>query len=1297
MGNFLKSISRYDARTWWPAVSGRLCCAIMLGVFLLGAGSPALAASPPVSPTVKGDLIANAAATATGSNSWFADAQHELVRREYDVSDNGVGFQAPNRAQGFRIYFESDGVRLVERSQAAEPMASLRMDSIGRSGSTKAITATQVHIEGNQASLETPALHTRFDNTDSGLGLHWTVPLRPTGTGPITLELDIADATPQQGNNEIFLQGTKSSLRLGDIQAVDGNGVKFAVTLKAEGDRLQLSIDDANAIYPLQLQATMSNPSFNAGDSPESVIDGQADAQLEANQGGAWLGWSVAGAGDVNGDGYADVIVGALFYDNGDMQEGAAFMYLGGPGAFNTVADALLDSNQAMAHMGGSVAGAGDVNGDGFADLIVGVSDFDSGETDEGAAFVYFGGAGAFNTSVDAVLQSNQVGAALGYSVSGAGDVNGDGYADVVVGAYRYSAGQTEEGAAFIYFGGSGAFNTAADAQLESNQAGAFLGASVAGAGDVNGDGYADVIVGASIFDSLQVDEGGAFVYFGGAGAFNQSADGQLVSGQGGARMGASVAGAGDVNGDGYADVIVGVPLYGGEGAAFLYFGGAGGFNTTRDALLTVNGSGAQMGSSVAGAGDVNGDGYADVIVGAPFYCNTATEGGCGPLPREGAAFVYFGGRGAFDTARDGSLLGSQADGRMGNSVAGAGDVNGDGFADLIVGAPYFDNAQTDEGAAFVYFGGVGALLQADGTLEANQAGAKMGASVAEAGDVNGDGFSDVIVGAPYYDNGQTDEGAAFVYFGGPISLDTTFDARLENNQPNEQMGWSVAGAGDVNGDGYADVIVGAPMSDFLAFNSDDYGAAFIYLGGPGAFDTTRDKWLFGNQSGSRRGNSVSGAGDVNGDGFSDVIVGANLYSSGESNEGVAFVYFGSASLFGSPSPAVLQSNQANAQLGFSVASAGDVNGDGYADVLVGAPYYDNGSADEGAAFVYLGGPGIFDTTNDGLMESNQQSAQMGFSVASAGDVNGDGFSDVIVGARYYDLPLFNAGAAMIYLGGPGIFSTTWDALLSADQASAQAGYSVAGAGDINGDGYADVVVGAPFFERPGNPVNEGGIFIYLGGDGPFDSSSDSQFHGGQINANLGWSVAGAGDVNGDGFADLILGLPNYDSGQVDEGVASILLGNGKGRVVSVEQHRGDASLPVQPWGLSHRVDGFVAVQWATSPRGRESVRLQLEACPSGVAFGAPTCTRFTRAYWTELVANSSGGLLPLSATGLDANSVYHWRSRVQYAPLTINLAGITAPPNPASGPWRRLQANGDVADIRTSSLSDVIFANGFD
>jgi hypothetical protein len=879
--------------------------------------------------------------------------------------------------------------------------------------------------------------------------------------------------------------------------------------------------------------------------------------------------------------------------------------------------------------MGWSVAGAGDVNGDGYADVIVGSRLYDNGQDAEGAAFLYFGGAGAFNTTADAQLEPNQADAEMGYSVAGAGDVNGDGYADVIVGAYQYDNGQTNEGAALLYFGGAGAFNTTADAQLESNQADALMGTSVAGAGDVNGDGYADVIVGAELYDNGQDDEGAAFLYFGGAGAFNQTPDAQFESNQAEALMGISVAGAGDVNGDGYADVIVGAYGYDNgqtaEGAAFFYFGGAGAFNTTADAQLEPNRVGALLGVSVAGAGDVNGDGYADLIIGAYFYSNEQTF--------EGAAYLYFGGAGAFNTSADAQLESNQANAEMGWSVAGAGDVNGDGYADVIVGARRYDNGQDAEGAAFLYFGGAGAFnTTADAQLESNQADAQMGFSVAGAGDVNGDGYADVIVGAIFYDNGQTDEGAAYLYFGGAGDFNQTPDAQLESNQADAWLGFSVAGAGDVNGDGYADVIVGAIFYDN---GQADEGAALLYFGGAGAFNTTAD--------------------------------------------------------------AQLESNQANAEMGTSVAGAGDVNGDGYADLIVGANWYDNGQTDEGAAFLYFGGAGAFNTTADAQLESNQTGAFMGFSVAGAGDVNGDGYADVIAGAIFYDNSPTDEGAAFLYFGGAGAFNTTADAQLESNQADARMGVSVAGAGDVNGDGYADVIVGADLYDS--GQTFEGAAFLYFGGAGAFDATADAQLESNQTGAVMGFSVAGAGDVNGDGYADVIVGAAGYGNGQNGEGAAFLYFGTANGRLVQAGQYRGGGASPVQPWGLTQQSDGFTVKLNATSPRGRERARLQLEACPNGAAFGSLLCDRYTAASWTELGANPQGSTLALSASGLTVDRLYHWRARVQYAPLSITAAGIVAPPNPMAGPWRRLQANADVADIRTSNIPppEIIFANGFE
>ncbi|MCX7691754.1 integrin alpha, partial [Thermoflexus sp.] len=183
----------------------------------------------------------------------------------------------------------------------------------------------------------------------------------------------------------------------------------------------------------------------------------------------------------------------------------------------------MLESNQANARFGVSVASAGDVNGDGYSDVIIGAYWYDNGETDEGAAFIYHGSASGIGASHARMLESNQASAYFGYSVASAGDVNGDGYSDVIVGAIYYDNGQTDEGAAFIYHGSASGIGATANRMLESNQAGALFGNSVASAGDVNGDGYSDVIVGAYLYDNGETDEGAAFIYHGSAGGIGTS------------------------------------------------------------------------------------------------------------------------------------------------------------------------------------------------------------------------------------------------------------------------------------------------------------------------------------------------------------------------------------------------------------------------------------------------------------------------------------------------------------------------------------------------------------------------------------------------------------------------------------------------------------------------------------------------------------------------------------------------------------------------------------------------------
>jgi hypothetical protein len=221
------------------------------------------------------------------------------------------------------------------------------------------------------------------------------------------------------------------------------------------------------------------------------------------------------------------------------------------------------ESNQANSGFGYSVSAAGDVNGDGYNDVIVGAFNYSNGEENEGKVFVYYGSASGLNATPDWTAESNQSGAELGYSVGAAGDVNGDGYADVIVGAHRYQNGQPEEGAVFVWYGsanGLGDNGTPANAdwKFESDTYYTGLGTAVSTAGDVNGDGYNDVIVGAAAYDNGTIDSGKAYVFYGSASGLsaspNWSAVGDVIYRS---YYGTAVT-AGDLNDDGYADVIVG-------------------------------------------------------------------------------------------------------------------------------------------------------------------------------------------------------------------------------------------------------------------------------------------------------------------------------------------------------------------------------------------------------------------------------------------------------------------------------------------------------------------------------------------------------------------------------------------------------------------------------------------------------------------------------------------------------------------------------------------------------------------
>jgi len=412
---------------------------------------------------------------------------------------------------------------------------------------------------------------------------------------------------------------------------------------------------------------------------------------------------------------------------------------------------------------------------------------------------------------------------------------------------------------------------------------------------------------------------------------------------------------------------------------------------------------------AVGTAGDVNGDGYADVIVGAP---NDMYE-----IYREGVVYVYHGSAGGLTKSNLGAdwiASSDQKGANFGAAVSTAGDVNGDGYDDVIVGAKDYQNPSTTQGthgAAFVFYGSpTGLALTPGWSLIGEQQNSNLGVAVSTAGDVNNDGYADVIVGANRYSNGQTSEGLVQVFFGATDGLTTTPGWTFESNQAYTFLGEAVASAGDINGNGYDDIIVGAP-----GYNG--AGAAYIFYGAADGISTTHTI-LYGAQSGARFGAAVSGAGDVNGDGYADILVGAPVYSSTYRSEGTVFVYLGSPSGVITTPQRMLVGGSAWAKFGAAVGSAGDLDGDGYAEIVVGAPGYTDDQPAEGAVFLYLGTPAGVGANPIWRSEGNKSETLYGLSVGTAGDVNGDGHVDLIVGAPDYKTQGENKrGRAFVYHG----------------------------------------------------------------------------------------------------------------------------------------------------------------------------------------------------------------------------------------------------------------------------------------
>ncbi|MBI2410466.1 MAG: FG-GAP repeat protein [Candidatus Kerfeldbacteria bacterium] len=446
----------------------------------------------------------------------------------------------------------------------------------------------------------------------------------------------------------------------------------------------------------------------------------------------------------------------------------------------------------------------------------------------------------------------------------------------------------------------------------------------------------------------------------------------------------------------------------------------------------------------------------------------------------------------------------------------------------------------------------LGTFSRIPGGLTSNE----LGASIASAGDVNGDGYDDILVGDTFDSENGTQAGAAYLFYGQSTQfaslddIDFTNAVKFTGETAGDQAGFSVSG-GDVNGDGYADILIGAPA------NNNSTGAVYLIYGRAQALTSMNLSSAIaftGMAENDRFGRSVAVVGDTNGDTFADYIIGAPYHdndSTGEVDAGAVYVVLGSPTAFISGSifgvGDKIMSEQISAYAGFSVAGAGDVNSDGFNDMLVGAP---GDASGDGVAYLIFGQSISYQQTffsllglGDAIQFSGNLSEYAGFSVAGAGDVNNDGFDDMLVGAELNSDVADNAGAAYLVYGASSYLSSSVAiADLSVQYTGVAeddaAGSALAGVGDINNDGYTDFLISSPAYDVSEEMQDAGAVYAIIGSSnlpaaGTSVSLADAAMYtilGEQVGQSAGESVSSAGDMDNDGFIDVLVGSTDYDS-----------------------------------------------------------------------------------------------------------------------------------------------------------------------
>ncbi|WP_417466237.1 beta strand repeat-containing protein, partial [Kordiimonas sp.] len=921
-----------------------------------------------------------------------------------------------------------------------------------------------------------------------------------------------------------------------------------------------------------------------------------------------------------------------------------------------------------------SVAAAGDVNGDGFDDLLIGATEALPyfGGSGEGKAYVVFGTNAGFDASLDLSTLDGSDGFVIhgindqdftGANVSSAGDINGDGYDDIIIGAYGADPNGSYSGQSYIVFGSGDGFAASMNASSLDGTNGFTIsgGASddrfatfASSAGDINGDGYDDIVFGTQV--------GKSYVVYGAEGGFDAALDLSSLDGTNGFVIvsvnaddgaGGPVSAAGDINGDGYGDLLIGAPQAdpngSGSGSAYLVYGSEAGFgssfelsslNGTNGFVINGSNNGYNAGASVSAAGDLNGDGFDDILVGASGADTNASDSGSTYVifgsPSIAAVPFHSASTVSFEENATGTVIDVQAsigfgandDGltySIGGEDAGFFEIDDETGELTFASAPDYEGRADNDGDGIYEV----TVLASDGgqingqqtlavtvtddesdnlsgvlnlfSLEASEgfvingvgAGDASGISVSGAGDINGDGIEDLIIGARGADINGESSGSAYVVFGSDSGfnlsldlsdLDGTNGFTLNGVDTSDQLGISVSAAGDINGDGIEDIVVGANLGDP---NGQQSGETYVVFGSDSGFSATLDLSSLDGSNGftlngvdayDLSGYSVSSAGDINGDGIDDILIGALRADPNASSSGETYVVFGSdegfsatlelSSLDGT-NGFVINGTGDNKYTGQSLSAAGDVNGDGIDDILIGGSA--SNSSENGSAYVVFGSDSEFaavlelsslDGTNGFALNGPSSSDFVGRSVANLGDINGDGIDDIIVGGHGVDTSNSSSGASYVVFGSNTSFAAAIDLstldgtngfVINGVDTNDGSGRAVAGAGDINGDGFNDILIGAMSAD-PYSLTSAGEVYVVYGTDTAFsaafeladleDGDQSTGFVIAGVNAGdqLGISLSSA-DINGDGVDDIIVGAYYGDPNGLNSGETYVIYG----------------------------------------------------------------------------------------------------------------------------------------------------------